>query len=176
MCCNLSWSGEKVCKSSRICCRKMLRNQYYYFHQFSMYLQKSALIQSRTSLSKFADACMHHPPPVISSALVHFTRDCRGSAEISCRLAKSEKNAHACLRDLAAFHGTPTGQVRRKATTRGCCSLSGYTCLSDATPDEKKPAGLPPGLPVEQYPGSASSKVEHIPGSTKSSDAPRRTN
>ena len=31
--------------------------------------QKPASIQPRTSLSKFADAYMHHPPPVVSSAL-----------------------------------------------------------------------------------------------------------
>ena len=35
----------------------------------SIWLQKSALIQPRKSLSKSADAHMHHPPPVISSAL-----------------------------------------------------------------------------------------------------------
>ena len=36
---------------------------------WSIWLQKSALIQPRTSLSKFADAYKHHPPPGISSAL-----------------------------------------------------------------------------------------------------------
>ena len=33
-------------------------------------LQKLALIQPRTSLSRYADAYLHQPPPVISSAVV----------------------------------------------------------------------------------------------------------
>ena len=36
--------------------------------KMGVWLQKSALIQLRRSLSKFSDAYMPHPPPVISSA------------------------------------------------------------------------------------------------------------
>ena len=37
--------------------------------KITVWLQKSVLIQPRKRLSKFADAYVHHPPPVRRSAL-----------------------------------------------------------------------------------------------------------
>ena len=54
----------------------------------SIWLQKSALVQPRTSFLKFADAYMHHPPPAISSALDH---------------ADEGLDAHHRAREVAAF-------------------------------------------------------------------------
>ena len=67
--------------------------------KMSIWLQKTALIQPRVSLSKFADAYMHHAPPVMNSALPNdLTRE-------ALRLVLTEGNLARLLVRGAEEHG-----------------------------------------------------------------------